>query len=160
MRPLVKTLLMLLAGLLALVATAAATDLQIKDAWLLAAPPGAKVVAAYLEISNKGDTPRTLVGASSPAFASVSIHRSVLHGEMTHMEHLPTLTIAPHSVVLLKPGGLHLMLSQGKKPLRAGDQLALTLNFDNGDKLTVSALVRSGQGGETGAHQHMDHSAH
>jgi len=136
-------------------------DIQIRDPWVQAAPPNAKVLAAYLEIHNSSKKPWTLSSASSPAFAHVSIHQSMMHGEMMHMEQVKELAIPAQGAVTLKPGGLHLMLTDAKKPLKVGDQVPLTLVFKNGKKIAVKATVRSSQADKMEEPQHqMDHSGH
>ncbi len=160
MRFFLKTIIALMLGSVALSASAGG-DIQVRDPWVQAAPPNVKVLAAYLEIKNNGDKPRTLINVSSPAFEQIGIHRSVMHGNMAHMEHLEELNISPRSSVVLSPGGLHLMLMDAKKPLHIDDQVPMTLNFKDGEKIAVTAIVRSGQQMEgMEDHQHMDHSGH
>lgn len=155
-----KTLIALLLGFAALSASAGGMDIQIQDPWVQAAPPNVKVLAAYLEIKNNGEKPRILTNVSSPVFDEVGIHQSVMHGDMVHMEHLKELTIPPHASVVLKPGGMHFMLTDAKKPLQIGDQVPMTLTFQSGEKIVVTAIVRSGQMEDMGDHQHMNHSGH
>ncbi|MGC2049634.1 MAG: copper chaperone PCu(A)C [Gallionella sp.] len=155
-----KTSILLMLGLVTLSAFAEGVDIQIQDPWVQSAPPNAEVLAAYLEIKNSGEKPRTLTNVSSPAFDQIGIHRSVMHENMAHMEHLKELTIPPHASVVLKPGGLHLMLMNAKKPLHIGDQVPMTLIFENGDKIVCTAIVRSGQMDNMEDHQHMNHSGH
>jgi copper(I)-binding protein len=83
-----------------------------------------------------------------------------MHENMAHMEYLKELTIPPHASVVLKPGGLHLMLMDAKKSLQIGDQVPMTLTFHNGEKIVVTAIVRSGQMEGMEDHQHMNHSGH
>ena len=155
-----KTFFSLVLGFVALSASADGVNIQIHDPWVLAAPPNAKILAAYLEIKNNGDKPQILTKISSSAFEQVGIHRSVMHGNMAHMEHLKELTIPPRASVVLKPGGLHFMLTDAKKPLHIGDQVPMTLNFKDGGKIAVTAIVRSGQIEGMEDHQHTDHSGH
>lgn len=154
-----NTLIALMFGCFVLNASAEG-DIQIQDPWVQAPPPNVKVLAAYLEIKNNGEKPRILTNVSSPAFGQVGIHQSVMHGNMVHMEQLKELTIPPHASTALKPGGLHLMLMDAKKPLNIGDQVPLTLTFQSGEKIEVKAIVRSGQGAGMEDHQHMNHSGH
>ena len=155
-----KALIALAFGFVALNTSAEGMDIQIQGPWVMAAPPNVKVLAAYMEINNTGEKPRTLIGVSSPAFDQVGIHRSVLHENMVRMEQLKELTIPAHASVVLKPGGSHLMLTDAKKQLRIGDQVPMTLTFSNGEKIAVTAIVRSGQTEGTQDHQHMNHSGH
>lgn len=161
MESFLKTLTALMLGFAALGASAGGLDIQVQDPWVQAAPPNVKVLAAYLEIKNNGDKPQVLTNVSSPAFDEVGIHQSVMHGNMVHMEHLKELTIPAHASVVLKPGGLHLMLTGAKKPLNIGDQVPMTLTFHSGEKIEARAIVRSGQMEGTEDHQqHMNHSGH
>jgi len=160
MRFFLKTLIALMLGFVTLGASAGGMDIQIQDPWVQAAPPNVKVLAAYLEIKNSGEKPRILTNVSSPAFDEVGIHQSVMHGNMVHMEQLKELTIPPHASVVLKPGEMHLMLTGAKKPLNIGDQVPMTLTFRSGEKIVVTAIVRSGQVEDMGDHQHVDHSGH
>lgn len=155
-----KTLTALMLGFVALSASAGGMDIQIQDPWVQAAPPNVKVLAAYLEIKNNGEKPRILINVSSPAFDEIGIHQSVMHENMAHMEHLKELTIPPHASAVLKPGGLHFMLTNAKKPLNIGDQVPMTLTFRNGKKTTFIAIVRAGQAEGMEDHQHMNHSGH
>lgn len=154
-----QTLAALLLGFVASSA-AADSDLQVKDVWIQAAPPGVKVMAAYLEVKNNGKQQQTLTGVSSPAFGKIEIHRSVIHGNMAHMEHQKELPLPPGASVLLQQGGLHLMLMGVKKPLVVGDQVPMTFAFGNGAKISVSAIVRSGKMEDHGQMDHSGHGAH
>lgn len=156
----VQQLLMALALGIAAPGAFADGEIQVRDPWVQAAPPNVKVMAAYLEINNSGKKPRALISAASPAFDQVGIHRSMTHGNMVHMEQLKDLTLPPQTSVSFKPGGLHLMLMDAKKPLGVGDQVPITLFFKGGEKITFTAAVRSGQTGNVEDHSHMDHSKH
>lgn len=134
-------------------------DIHIKDAWVPVAPPGVKVMAAYLEIKNTGKQ-QVLTGVSSPAFGKIEIHRSVIQGNVARMEHLKELAIPANASVLLQQGGLHLMLMDVKKPLASGDQVSMTFIFGNGEKIAATAIVRSGKMEGMGEGGAMDHSGH
>jgi copper(I)-binding protein len=41
----------------------------------------------------------------------------------------------------MRPGGIHLMLIELSAPLKEGDTLSLTLNFEQAGALTVEATV-------------------
>ncbi len=155
-----KALVAMMLGFMAPNSPAAEMDIQIQDPWVMAAPPNVKVLAAYMEVKNNGGKPRTLTGVSSPAFDQIGIHRSVMHENMVHMEQLKELTIPAHASAVLKPGGSHLMLTGAKQTLRSGDQVPMTLTFSNGEKIAVTANVRSGQTEDAKDHQHMNHSGH
>jgi periplasmic copper chaperone A len=53
------------------------------------------------------------------------------------------LTIEPGKSVKLAPGGLHLMLMDLKAPLKQGDKLPITLEFEKAGKVQVSLDVQA-----------------
>lgn len=128
----------------------AAGQLMVDNAWIREAPPGASALAGYMTVMNKGDTPRVLVAASSPAFGMVMLHRTVMEGGMAKMVHQEKVIIPAKGSVTFEPNDYHLMLMKPKQTLKAGDQVDITLRFENGDTLVVSHEVRAGMGG-------MDH---
>ena len=119
----------------------AATALQVRDAWIQEAPPGATVLAAYLVIANTGAQAQTLVSVSSPDFAAVEIHTSRIVNGTASMAHLNDLTIPAQGQQVLAAGGTHLMLLRPKHALHAGDAARLRLHFSGATTLDVTAKV-------------------
>lgn len=122
--------------------TYAATTLQVQDAWVQEAPPGATVLAAYLVIANPGAQAQTLVSVSSPDFAAVEIHTSQIINGVASMTHLKDLTIPAQGQQVFAPGGAHLMLMQPKRALRVGDPVRLRLHFSDATTLDVTVKVQ------------------
>jgi hypothetical protein len=115
-----------------------AGDLVIKQAWSRATPGGAKVGGGYLTIENKGSTPDRLIGGSADVAGKVEVHEmAVNNGVMTMRPLNEGLTIAPGQTVKLAPGGSHLMLLDLKSPLKAGEKLPVTLDFEKAGKVKV-----------------------
>jgi copper(I)-binding protein len=52
------------------------------------------------------------------------------------------LAIAPGKTVKFAPGGLHLMMIDLKNPLKQGDKVAVTLEFEKAGKVTASLDVQ------------------
>lgn len=123
----------ILAILLALVApAAAAAGLEVHDARAPAPPPGAPVMAGYGILENTGSDTLAVTGGASPAFARVTLHRSVGKDGMTTMEPVERLRVAPGERVSLAPGGLHLMMFEPRTRPRPGDTIELRLHTDAG----------------------------
>jgi len=114
---------------------------QARDAWIREAPPGAPM-AGYLVLRNEGGAPLVLVGAESPAFAKVMLHRSREEGGMVRMVHVERLELAPGLSVTFAPGGYHLMLMRPRRALKAGDRVPITLRFAGGARRDVEFEVR------------------
>ena len=55
---------------------------------------------------------------------------------------VPELAVPAYGQVELKPGDLHIRLKDLKQPLKAGDEVELTLTTDGGVTVTVSATVK------------------
>lgn len=113
----------------------------VKDAWVRLPPPGANIAAAYLTLETK--QPLTLSGAQSPAAETVELHSMTMKNGIMEMRYLPTLALEPGKPVKLEPGGLHLMLINLKKPLKAGDSVQLVLNFKQGQRRVGAMHVRA-----------------
>lgn len=131
--------------MLALTSTAAATKepgVSVRDAWVREAPPGALVMAGYMVLQNKTSRPQTLIAATSSAFGTVMIHRTVTRGGLTGMEHSPQVDLLPNASLLFAPGGYHLMLLNPKRALHAGDRVNINLQFRGGLVLPVAYEVR------------------
>lgn len=153
----VKRLMALLAMVLWTTMAQAGGQVMADNAWIREAPPGAAAMAGYMTLMNQGDKPAILVGASSPAFAKVMLHRTVMEEGMAKMVHQMQIEIPAHGKVTFEPNDYHLMLMKPKQQLKAGDKVDITLEFKDGKSMVVTHEVRSGMGMEHG-HGAMDHS--
>lgn len=139
-----------------------ASDLIVYDPFARATPPGAQVGGAFLTLHNHGD-PTRLVGARSDAAALVQIHTHTIDeaGIMRMREVEEGIALGTHSTVTLAPGGLHIMLMNLNGPLKEGEEVDITLEFDNGKTVDVSVPIKSIAAGGTADHSgHGDHSSH
>ena len=57
------------------------------------------------------------------------------------MRQVPAIEIKAGGETQLQPGGLHIMLIELKAPMREGDNIAITLGFDDGSSKQVDAKV-------------------
>ncbi|MGB8400703.1 copper chaperone PCu(A)C [Bradyrhizobium sp.] len=120
-----------------------AGDLVITQAWSRATPSGAKIAGGYLTIENKGSMPDRLVGGAGEVAGKVEVHEmAVNNGVMTMRPLDKGLAIGPGKTVRLAPGGYHLMLMDLKSPLKEGDKVSVTLEFEKAGKVTLSLDVQ------------------
>ncbi len=120
-----------------------AGDLVITQPWSRATPGGAKVAGGYLNIENKGAAADRLVGGSADVAGKFEIHEmAVKDGVMTMRPLDKGLVIAPGKTVKLAPGGYHVMLMDLKAPLKQGDKVPVTLEFEKAGKVKVSFDVQ------------------
>src|SRR5712671_7915507 len=120
-----------------------AGDLVITQAWSRATPGGAKVAGGYLTIENKGSAPDRLIGGSVDLADKVQVHEMTTNNGVMTMRPLDKgLAIDPGKTVKLAPGGYHLMLLDLKSPLKQGDKLPVTLEFEKAGKVKLSFDVQ------------------
>lgn len=147
-----------------------AGDLVISQSWSRATPGGAKVAGGFLTIENKGSSADRLVSGSADIAGKVEIHEMSINNGVMKMRPLDKgLAIEPGKTVTLMPGSYHIMLMDLKGPLKQGDKVPMTLQFEKAGKVQVTLDVE-GVGakapGDTGGsmmkmdHGTMDHSGH
>ena len=136
----------LIGSLLALgLSSARAQDqatIQVLDPYARAVPPGQPNSAVFLTLTNPSAQPRALVAGASPVAEVVELHTHVHEDGMMRMRRVERIEVPPGGSVNLEPGGLHLMLIGLKGNLEPGDQVDLTLSFDDGSETRVLAPVR------------------
>jgi hypothetical protein len=113
------------------------------DGWMRALPPGQPTAAAYLTLTNPDAAAVRLVAARSEAAERVEIHRSSQVEGMWRMREIEGLDIPAGGTVILAPGGTHLMLIGLARPLREGETLPIVLEFDNGETLPASVVIKA-----------------
>ena len=120
-------------------AVMAGDAVRISHAWASSTVPGQEVGAAYMVLQSS--TNASLTGVASPAAGSVEIHKMSINNGVMEMRMLETLPLPAGKAVKLEPGGFHLMLFDLKKPLKVGEELALTLKVtDEAGKLRTQEV--------------------
>ncbi len=135
-------------------AVAAESVVTVDEPWVREGPPTARVLAGYMVIRNPGDQPQTIVGAGSPAFHAVEIHRTVTEAGVARMAEQERLQIPAQGQVALEPGSYHLMLMGAQHALRAGDTVEIVLYLEGGRQVIVNAPVRKATATGQAHHHH------
>ena len=130
-----------------------AGDLVITQAWARATPNGAKIGGGYLTVENKGTSPDRLIGGATDAAAKLEVHEMAMKDGVMKMRPLDNgVVIDPGKIVKLAPGGYHLMMFDLKSPLKQGDKVPVTLEFEKAGKVKLSFHVQGiGAQGPAGA---------
>jgi copper(I)-binding protein len=105
------------------------------DAWVSPAADGA---SAFVTIENGTMYEVYLIAAEADIAETVEL-RQTSNGSSSVVKELP---IAAFDRLAMSSAGTHLKLKGLKRPLAAGDAVALTLTLDNGERLRVSAIVK------------------
>ena len=132
--------------LMAAPAAPAAAQTTVKDAWVRGTVPQQMATGLFAQITSKQGG--RLVSAASPVAGVVEIHEMLMDGNVMKMRAMPNgLALPAGKLVELKPGGVHVMMMDLKKPLRAGDTVPLTLVFEGADgkreTLQLQATVKA-----------------
>jgi periplasmic copper chaperone A len=143
-----RTLLTLAAATLLIVAASFAfaqgASIQVEQPWARATPAGASTGAVYLTITNKSQEMDRFLSASSDVADKLQIHEmKVVNGVMEMREVTGGVAVAANGSVELKPGSYHLMLMGLKKPLKAGETIPLTLDFEKAGKVSITVPIRA-----------------
>jgi len=140
-----------------------AGDITIEEAWVRPAFFEGGNGAAYMLITNSGDTDDVLLSASTDIAGAVELHESMIgsmedmqEGEMGDMESmdemegmddmammvpLENIPVPAGESVALQVGGMHIMLIDIQDIPEVGDSVAITLNFENAGEVVVNAVV-------------------
>jgi copper(I)-binding protein len=119
-----------------------ASAVQVRDAWVRWLP-GDLPAGGYVTLTNTSDQSASLVAASSPDYAQVSLHRSLQVSGTSRMMPVQKITVAAHASLEFAGHGYHLMLEHPKKTLHPGDRVAVTLSFAGGSQVTVQFELRA-----------------
>ena len=119
-----------------------AGDLLIEHPWSRELPVDLPGGAAYFTVHNQGSQADRLVGVSSPRAQKSELHVQAPKDGMMNMQHAPVMDIPADSQVIFQPGANHVMLTGMDKPLKAGEQFPLTLEFEKAGKVEVQVEVK------------------
>lgn len=125
----------------------------VKDAWSRARPDSAKVGGAFVMIMNDGATTDRLIEVKSPVAKRTEIHESFMKDGVMSMAPVDDVVIEPGEKVMLKPGGLHVMLMGLTQKLKMGEEFPMTLVFEHAGDIKVVVHVKDA-GAMSGAHTH------
>jgi copper(I)-binding protein len=123
----------------------AQAPLAVTGAWVREPVPGRASTAAYAVFENRGTSEVQIVAATADVARIGEIHEMVRSGDVMRMAPVRSLTVPPRGKVELRPGGLHVMLFDLKKPIKEGDTVTLTFETSSGATVQAAAAVRKAQ---------------
>ncbi len=120
----------------------AAASVSVIGPYMRAVPPGQKSSAAFMTLRNDSGHDHAVVRAESSTARIVELHTHVEEGGMMRMRRIEKIAVPAQGETVLKPGGLHVMLIELNHQLKAGDNVSVTLVFQDGSRKEVQAPVR------------------
>ena len=143
-------------------ATVAQADvITVSDPWVRGTVPAQRATGAFMRL--QADQDLRLVAASSPVAGVAEIHEMVMQDNVMKMRRVDGIALSKGKPLELKPGGYHVMLMDLKQPLKAGEQVPLTLTFEGAAKgktitkqvqATVQSLAPQGSQGHGAMMKH------
>lgn len=118
------------------------TTVRVPEAWLRMQGDVTGMSAGYLTIQNTGTTPVVVRGVRCPNIRLISMHESLVQNGMVRMVARDSLVVPPGDQLVMRPGGLHLMLMGLARPLSAGERVRCVVQTRSGD-IPVEAVVRA-----------------
>ncbi len=153
-----KSLITLVASLWLLLPVGNAfAEVMVEDVVVREMLPGSKSTAGYFTLINHTDQTIALESAELTLSDRVEIHEHISANGMMKMQKVEKpLVVKPHYRLTFAPGGYHLMIFAGKKPIKKGMSYQLTLRLSNQQALTLSGKVVS----VLDMHQQSEHAHH
>lgn len=152
-----RSLLLAPAALLALAATAFASDIMVMDARAPASlTPMAKTAAIYMVLMNHGMATDVLTSVATPAASHASAHQTIDDNGVMKMREIERIELVQHGTVTFAPGGYHIMLVGLAAPLKAGQTFPLVMTFEKAGDVTVDVQVVDNVAGAAAEHDHSE----
>ena len=98
--------------------------------------PGMSMSAGYLTLTNNSEETITITRVTSPSYAAVELHETIVEDGVARMRSLEKLELPAGTSTILAPGGKHLMLM---RPKVAVDSISLQFYDDATLLLTVTS---------------------
>lgn len=120
-------------------AAAATAGLSVQDPWIKAADDG--MTAAFGTLVNGGATDVTIVSAAAGVSPMMELHETTMvNGAMQMQPKQGGFTIPAGGEHVLEPGGDHIMMMGLTTPVKAGDEIVVTLTLADGSTVPFTAI--------------------
>ena len=118
------------------------TKIVVENGYVRESIPGTSISSAYMTLTNTSSKNIKLIAASSTISDLIEIHQHTMENGLMKMRQIDSVEIAAKDQMVFQPSGYHLMIFDLKKPLKAEQQIIITLHFDDNSSLDVNYLVK------------------
>lgn len=115
----------------------------VETPWARATAGRTATGVVYVRLRNLGAAPERLISIATPVAAEAAVHETTREHGMMSMRRVNSVELPADGVVLLKPGGLHIMLMRLRAPLEEGETFPMTLTFKRAGPVTIQVEVRA-----------------
>lgn len=113
--------------------------------------PGTSISSAYMTIKNLSAKNIRLIAATSAVSDRIEIHQHTMSDGLMRMRQRDYVEISAQNSTVFQPSGFHLMIFDLKQPLKAKENIIITLYFDDQSSIDVNYTV---QGLKQKKHEH------
>lgn len=124
-----------------LLSATAYAQVAVDTPWVRATVAQQPATGAFMRLTASRDL--RLIAARSPVARSTEVHEMAMEGQMMRMRQVQSVPLPKGRAVALAPGGYHIMLIDLKRPLGAGEQVAITLVFEDGEGKRSEQIVQA-----------------
>jgi copper(I)-binding protein len=140
---------------------AVAGNVDVFDAWARASTGLSRSGAAFVTIFNGSSKPDRLLSVRSDTSDKAEIHTHTMDGSIMKMRRVDSVELSAGATVRFEPGGYHVMLLDLHRPLKEGESIALTLDFEKAGQIEVSVpVVSAGAMAPPSKHAHVQRAPH
>lgn len=104
--------------------------------------PGTTISSAYMTLNNISKNNLRLIAASSSVSDRVEIHEHTMENGLMKMRQREYVEILAKDSTVFQPSGFHLMIFDLKQPLKAKENIKITLHFDDESSIDVNYLIK------------------
>lgn len=127
------------------------TKLVVENGYARESIPGTSISSAYMTIKNLSAKNIRLIAAASAVSDRIEIHQHTMSDGLMRMRQRDYVEISAQNNTVFQPSGFHLMIFDLKKPLKAQENIIITLSFDDQSSIDVNYTV---QGLKQKKHEH------
>ncbi|MCB0918534.1 MAG: copper chaperone PCu(A)C [Actinobacteria bacterium] len=131
-------------------ATETSQTLSVMDAWAKASDSG--MSAVFGTVTNETDADVQIVSASTSASGMTELHETVDVDGQSQMQQVSEFTVPAGGSLTLEPGGDHIMIMGLTTPVKAGEEVTVTLNMSDGQSQEFTAQAKDTGAGEEPYH--------
>jgi copper(I)-binding protein len=98
------------------------------------------ISALYLALENNTGTAVQLTGVETGVARVVEMHQTQSQNGLMQMRPVESVEVPASGEAVFEPGRFHIMLIDINRPLEPGDEVAVTLIFNTGERLELPAV--------------------
>lgn len=118
------------------------TEILVENGYARESIPGTTISSAYMTIKNLSAKNIRLIAASSVVSERIEIHQHTMVDGLMRMRQRDYVEISAHNITEFQPSGYHLMIFDLKHPIKAKENIIITLHFDDQSRIDVNYTVQ------------------